>query len=161
MTLLEGVVVRGAEERDLADVIALNRAALPENYVQEFFENLLRNYGELFLVAEAGGRVFGYAMCRVEMGFSSKGFGIVRKGHVVSIAVDAGHRRAGIGTALMEEVMRRMRQSGLKECFLEVRVTNEPAVRLYEKLGFKIARRLPYYYSDGVDGYLMSHSLQG
>jgi len=86
-------------------------------------------------------------------------FGIIKKGHIVSLAVDKGQRRQGIGFALAEEAMRRMRAAGLKECFLEVRVTNEPAIKLYEKLGFKVIRRVTGYYSDGTDGFIMDISL--
>ena len=162
MVLSEGVVIRLAREQDLEQIIALNRAALPENYMLEFFANLLRVYGDYFIVAEMDGRTIGYTMCRIELGMthlSSSPFGIMKKGHIVSLAVDREQRRHGIALAMMEETLRRMRDVGLKECFLEVRETNEPAIKLYEKLGFKIVRRVSGYYSDGTDGYIMSIAL--
>lgn len=160
MVLASSVVIRPAMERDLEGIVSLNRAALPENYLPEFFENLMRVYGEYFLAAEIEGRFVGYAMCRIELGMHQNGsFGIIKKGHIVSLAVDKGQRRQGIGRALVEEVMRRMKATGLKECFLEVRVTNEPAIKLYEKLGFRTYRRVTSYYSDGTDGLIMSISL--
>lgn len=160
MVLASSVVIRPAMERDLEGIVSLNRASLPENYLPEFFENLLRVYGEYFLAAEIEGRLVGYVMCRIELGMHQNGsFGIIKKGHIVSLAVDKGQRRQGIGRALVEEVMRRMKAAGLKECFLEVRVTNEPAIRLYEKLGFRAHRRVTGYYSDGTDGFIMSITL--
>lgn len=154
------VVVRPAKEQDLDMIVALNRAALPENYMPEFFENLLRIYGEYFLAAEMEGHIIGYVMCRVELGMTNlNSFGIMKKGHIVSLAVDNEQRRHGIGQAMMEEVMRRMRATGLKECFLEVRVTNEPAIKLYERVGFKIVKRISNYYSNGTDGYIMAVAL--
>jgi len=160
MVLSASVVVRPAKEQDLDMIVALNRAALPENYMPEFFENLLRIYGEYFLAAEMEGHIIGYVMCRVELGMTNlNSFGIMKKGHIVSLAVDNEQRRHGIGQAMMEEVMRRMRATGLKECFLEVRVTNEPAIKLYERVGFKIVKRISNYYSNGTDGYIMAVAL--
>lgn len=154
------VVIRPARGQDLDQIVALNRAALPENYMPEFFENLLRVYGDYFMAAEMDGRIIGYVMCRVELGmthFSS--FGIMKKGHIVSLAVDKEQRRQGIALAMMEEALKRMRATGLKECFLEVRVTNEPAIKLYEKLGFRIIKSISGYYSDGTDGHIMAFAL--
>lgn len=160
MVLSASVAIRPAKEQDLDMIVALNRAALPENYMPEFFENLLRIYGEYFLAAEMEGRIIGYVMCRVELGMTNlNSFGIMKKGHIVSLAVDNEQRRHGIGQAMMEEVMKRMRATGLKECFLEVRVTNEPAIKLYERVGFKIVKRISNYYSDGTDGYIMAVAL--
>jgi ribosomal-protein-alanine N-acetyltransferase len=162
MVLSEGVIIRLAREQDLEQIIALNRAALPENYMPDFFANLLRVYGDYFIAAELDGSIIGYTMCRIELGMthlSSSPFGILKKGHIVSLAVDREQRRHGIALAMMEEALRRMRDVGLKECFLEVRETNEPAIKLYEKLGFKIVRRISGYYSDGTDGYIMAIAL--
>ena len=46
-----------------------------------------------------------------------------------------------------------------KQCFLEVRVTNEAAISLYKKLGFEVTRTLNGYYSDGEDAYVMTKRL--
>ncbi|MDR0797125.1 MAG: ribosomal-protein-alanine acetyltransferase, partial [Nitrososphaerota archaeon] len=43
--------------------------------------------------------------------------------------------------------------------FLEVRVTNEPAISLYKKLDFEISRTINGYYSDGEDAYVMTKKL--
>jgi len=44
-------------------------------------------------------------------------------------------------------------------CYLEVRVTNEPGVTLYKKLGFEVSRKINGYYSDGEDAYVMTKKL--
>jgi len=46
-----------------------------------------------------------------------------------------------------------------KQCFLEVRVTNMPAINLYRKLGFQITKTIKSYYMDGEDAYVMSREL--
>jgi ribosomal-protein-alanine N-acetyltransferase len=46
-----------------------------------------------------------------------------------------------------------------KQCYLEVRVTNTPAVNLYKKLGFPVTRTIKGYYADGEDAYVMTKKL--
>ncbi|MEM0223105.1 MAG: GNAT family N-acetyltransferase, partial [Thermofilum sp.] len=66
-------------------------------------------------------------------------------------------RRRGIGTALMIEAMESMKKFyGAEEYYLEVRVSNEPAIRLYKKLGYSVIKVIPNYYLDGEDAYLMA-----
>ncbi len=50
----------------------------------------------------------------------------------------------------------RFRARGIRRINLEVRVTNQPAITLYEALGFEKRKVLPQYYGDGEDAYLMS-----
>ena len=143
---------------DLERVVHINRLCLPENYTNYFFTELHRRFPETFLVAEENGEVVGYVMCRIESGLS--GFrGIIKKGHVVSIAVLPKHQHKGIGRALMMKVMENMKLYNAKLCFLEVRVSNKAAVNLYKNLGFKVTRVIRSYYVDREDAYVMSREL--
>ncbi|MBS7616311.1 ribosomal protein S18-alanine N-acetyltransferase [Candidatus Bathyarchaeota archaeon] len=138
----------------------INRVCLPENYGDYFFLDLHNRFPETFIVAEENGEIVGYVMCRIEVGLSNFGFsGFIKKGHVVSIAVMPEHRRKGIGKALVTRAMEGMRLYNAKQCFLEVRLTNTPAISLYEKLGFKVTKTIHGYYSDGEDAYVMSREL--
>lgn len=139
---------------DLNSVVKLNRVFLPENYPSYFFVENYRRCPEGFLVAEVEGRVVGYIMCRVETAFTEDE--TIKMGHVLSVAVDKDYRRRGIGTQLMlqaEENLRRDR--GIDLMYLEVRVSNEPAISLYKKLGYAVLGIIPRYYADGEDAYLM------
>ena len=146
---------------DLASVISINWAALPEHYSDSFFEERLRESAETFLVAEdEKGSVIGYIMCRIEYGFSHlKRYGLARKGHIVSVAVLEAHRGNGVGRALVEESLRGMKDRGCSEAYLEVRVSNDSAIGLYRHLGFQSVTTHHGYYRDGEDAYLMSKSL--
>jgi ribosomal-protein-alanine N-acetyltransferase len=145
---------------DLQSVIRINRYCLPENYMDFFFMDLHQRFTETFIVAEQDGKLVGYIMCRIEVGLASLGLGgLIRKGHVVSIAVLPKGRRKGVARTLMTEVMKGMRHYKAKLCYLEVRVTNEPGVALYKKLGFEVSRTLRGYYSDGEDAYVMTQKL--
>ncbi len=146
---------------DLDRVIEINRLCLPENYPRYFFEDLLLKFPKAFLVARVNGEVVAYVMCRIELGFSDFSFmKIVKKGHIVSIAVLPEHRRKGIGTELMVKCMENMKKFyGVQEYYLEVRVTNVPAIKLYKKLGFKVVRVLSRYYRDGCDAFQMARKV--
>jgi len=145
---------------DLQSVMQINRLCLPENYMDFFFMDLHQRFPETFIVAEENGKLVGYIMCRIEVGLSSFGLGgLVRKGHVVSIAVLPQGRRKGVAEALMTTAMKGMFYYKSKLCYLEVRVTNGPGVALYKKIGFEVSRTLKGYYSDGEDAYVMSKKL--
>jgi len=145
---------------DLEGVMRINRECLPENYTTFFFMNLYKRYPETFIVAEVNKEIVGYIMCRIETGIPSfKLLGITKKGHVISIAVLPNHQQKGIGYALMREATQAMVNYNAKECYLEVRESNLPAVQLYKKLGFEIARTIKNYYADGENALLMAKQL--
>jgi ribosomal-protein-alanine N-acetyltransferase len=152
--------VRRFRPDDLDSVMHINQVCLPENYASYFFTELYGRFPETFIVAEENGKIIGYVMCRIETGLPDFGLlGISKRGHIISIAVLPENQRGGIGTALMEEVMHGMRFYKAKEWFLEVRVTNTPAVNLYKKFGFQTNKIAHGYYNDGEDAYIMSVKL--
>jgi ribosomal-protein-alanine N-acetyltransferase len=156
----EPVKLRKFTPNDLQDVMHINRVCLPENYTDMFFIDLHERFPETFIVAEIDKEIVGYIMSRIEVGLSSYGLGgLIRKGHVVSIAVMPKARRKGIASALLKAAMTGMSGYKAKQIYLEVRVTNEGAVNLYRKLGLDITRTIPGYYSDGEDAYVMSKKL--
>lgn len=101
---------------------------------------------ETFLVAEYNGQVIGYVMGYLKPDM---------EGHIMSIAVDPLYRGNGIGRALMEAVIDRLIKRGARYIGLEVRVSNQGAIKLYERLGFKKMKIIRRYYSDGEDAYYM------
>jgi [ribosomal protein S18]-alanine N-acetyltransferase len=74
----------------------------------------------------------------------------------VSVAVLPEHRGKGIGRSLMLEAINGLAFRKSDEIYLEVRVSNDLAVRMYQSLGFLIKSRLRSYYRDGEDAYLMA-----
>jgi ribosomal-protein-alanine N-acetyltransferase len=141
----------------------INVECLPENYSSFFYRDIYRRYPETFLVAEVKNKIQGYIMCRIERGLSKfRSLRPARHCHVVSIAVRPNHRRMGIATSLMKNAMKRAIENyRTTECFLEVRVGNDPAVVMYEKLGFNKVKRNYGYYMDGEDAWVMAISLEG
>lgn len=153
--------LRKFNTNDLERITYINRTCLPENYSDYFFVDLHRRFPETFIVAEENGEVVGYIMCRIETGLSSSIFrGLIKKGHIVSVAVLPEYRRKGIGEALVAKAMENMRLYKAKHCFLEVRVANTAAVDLYKKLGFEVSRTVRGYYADGEGAYVMEIKLE-
>jgi|TARA_B100000446_G_scaffold111130_1_gene103796 ribosomal-protein-alanine N-acetyltransferase len=150
-------ILRRSELGDIIPVIEINLRTLPEHYSDYFYESLLEELPEAFIVAEISGKIVGYIMCKMEHGFSNfKKLGFVKKGHVVSVAVIDEHRGKGFGSVLVNEAIKGVKIRQCSELYLEVRCSNNDAVRLYEKLGFSIIQRLKAYYRDGEDAYVMA-----
>lgn len=75
---------------------------------------------------------------------------------IVTIAVDPDYQRRGIGEQLLRKVEDR---SALPRLQLMVRVSNLPALHLYQKLNYAIVETWPRYYEDGEDAYVMEKIL--
>ena len=154
---VNGYIIRRCAYDDLNSVISINLKTLPEHYTEYFFESLLREIPEAFIIAEINNVVVGYIMCKLEFGFSNfRKLGFVKKGHVVSIALLQEHRGKSIGEALMMEGINGVSTRKGDEIYLEVRTSNGPAISLYQKLGFQIKSVLKSYYRDGEDANLMA-----
>jgi len=152
--------VRRFTPEDLPVVMEINRTCLPENYNSYFFMEIYHSCPEAFLLAVLGNRIIGYMMCRLEHGFSEiSRLKMVKKAHLVSLAVIPEYRRIGVARALVTEAMDAVTKRGAKEFYLEVRITNDAGIELYKQLGFETYRRVQYYYHDGADAYVMSKKL--
>lgn len=75
--------------------------------------------------------------------------------HINNVAVRPTFRGRGIGTALMQHVLAEARRLGARRATLEVRASNEPARRLYERLGFYVAATRRNYYTNPVEDALI------
>jgi ribosomal-protein-alanine N-acetyltransferase len=145
---------------DVESVVNINRVCLPENYAPYFFLDTFNSSPQTFIVAESQGRVVGYIMCRIEHGFSDvRKLHFAKKGHIISVAVMPEFRRMTIGRGLVERALSALSGLSADECFLEVRISNDPAIDLYRKLGFEITRTIARYYYDGSDAYVMTRPI--
>ena len=72
------------------------------------------------------------------------------RGWIAGIGISPHHRGKGIGKELMRGVLAEASERGLREVWLEVLVQNEPAIRLYEKLGFETVRELEVWTLEGL-----------
>lgn len=157
---LEDIYFRTCLYEDIAQVMYVNRMTLPENYSRYTFLSLLRAYPDLFYVAISGkeDRIVGYIMNKIDTGYSffEPVREIIKKGHVFSIGVLREYRKRGIATSLLALGFNAMMRRGVKEIFLEVRVSNTAAIKLYEKFNMVIVDKIPYYYADGETANIMA-----
>ena len=75
--------------------------------------------------------------------------------HVMNVAVADSYRRCGIASGLMERLFEDTSRDGRRGYTLEVRVSNEAAIQLYEKLGFKARGIRRGYYTDNREDALI------
>ena len=98
--------------------------------------------------------------CEIIM--SQNGFIVYRvvddEAEIITIGVNPEMRRQGIAIAMITIIEKNIKNQGVKKIFLEVALTNEPAKKMYENLGYKQIGIRPKYY-DGVDAILMSKDL--
>jgi ribosomal-protein-alanine N-acetyltransferase len=144
-------------DTDIESVQNINRKCLPENYPRFFFTEIYNKFPEGFNVAQIdeNGEIVGYEMTRLEKGLSNFGFGICKKGHIISIAVLPSYRRLGIAIKLMAAASDAMRLRDVKEVYLEVRESNQAAINLYQNLGYISYKISKKYYSDGESALIM------
>jgi ribosomal-protein-alanine N-acetyltransferase len=143
--------------------MAINEATLPENYPLFFYEDILEKYPNSFLVGctetSTGEKIIGYIMWRLERGISEFGVKIVKKGHLVSLAVLDAYRNHGVASQMLAKGMHAIYAYGAREFVLEVRVSNTPAINLYmNSFQFEKRKIIPQYYRDGEDAHFMAAS---
>ena len=138
---------RNFEHEDLFEVVRLANRSLNESYDGGLFLQLGDLYPEGFIVAEDRQGIVAFLLGVVERAYEAR---------ILILAVDERARGQGIGARLVRLFEERFRAKGIRRINLEVRVSNEKAIRLYERMGFERRKVLPRYYADGEDAYLMS-----
>jgi [ribosomal protein S18]-alanine N-acetyltransferase len=139
------VVLRAMTASDVPVVLAIEHESYSVPWSESTFRGLLRRRDAELIVAEAHGRVVGYAIFWTVLDQSELG----------NVAVTSAWRGRGIGERLVAEVMQRADRLGVREVFLEVRPSNERARRLYERFGFSQVGRRRNYYQDPVEDALV------
>ena len=117
---------------------------------EKAFMDSLSQKEALFLVAEEEDRVLGYI--GIYLSFE--------EGEITNVSVDSSSRNKGVGSELVEQLKKEAQARGTEKIFLEVRVSNEPAIRLYEKQGFEqVGCRKNFYEKPREDAWVMMCSL--
>lgn len=138
---------------DLGRVMEIERSSFDiDAYTEDRFRDIYKNHPEGFRVAEVLGTVVGYIAATISD----------EAGEIDSMAVDRDYRHLGIGHQFLERTLRYFESAHpeLKVYSLEVRTTNETAIRLYEKMGFKTTAILKGYYKDHADAFVMQKPIK-
>lgn len=148
------MLIRPATPADIVSMRALEQQAETAAHWPE------REYDALFS-PDAPKRI---ALVAAEPAEVVAGFLIARcavdEWEIENVVVAAPLRRAGIGRALVDELLWRAQENHLTAVLLEVRESNTPARRLYEKAGFsEVGRRTAYYRDPSEDALLLKYSV--
>jgi [ribosomal protein S18]-alanine N-acetyltransferase len=137
--------IRRLAYADLPQVIAIERRAFPTPWSLAMFVLELSKPSGISLAALIDDALVGYLFC-------SRYDSIW---HVMNVAVDDGLRRQGLATSMLERLFE-LADKPNEQYTLEVRTSNDPAIRLYERFGFRAAgKRRAYYHDNREDALIM------
>ncbi len=148
---MEDVRVRRMEGRDLARVMEIEQQSYSMPWTESTFRGLLRRTdADLYVAETRGAAIAGYAVA----------WAVLEQGELGNVAVAPEFRRRGVAHRLLDAVVDRSRERGVRELFLEVRVSNIHARQLYETYGFReVGRRRNYYMEPVEDALVMRKDL--
>lgn len=142
--------IRPLAYADLPQVVAIERRAFPTPWSLAMFVLELSKPSGICLVALEEGTMVGYLVCsRYDTVW-----------HLMNIAVDPIRQRHGIASALLDRLFEQADKPS-EQYTLEVRTSNDAAIRLYERYGFRAAgRRRAYYHDNREDALIMWRTVE-
>jgi ribosomal-protein-alanine N-acetyltransferase len=139
------LAIRRLTYADLPQIMAIERRAFSTPWSLAMFVLELSKPAGICLAALKGRRMVGYLVC--------SRYDVVW--HIMNVAVNPEERRTGIATAMLLDLFDRIDDPGARFT-LEVRESNQGAIALYERYGFRAAgRRRRYYQDNGEDAVIM------
>lgn len=140
------MLIRKMEESDLAEVIAIEQETFSDPWSEKDFRDSLSKENNWYLISEVESAIAGYC------GY----WGIAGEGYIYNVAVKKEYRRQGVGYYMLESMLEQAKGRGITSLTLEVRQSNEAAIRLYEKLGFlSSGLRKDFYIKPKEDAVIM------
>lgn len=138
------VLLREMRQSDVPAAVEIEQSAYPQPWSEKVFRDELNQPNRTYLVAVTDHRVVGYGGVMV----------VGDEAHITTVVVHPEHRGRRIGTRIMLGLVDAARRAGAKSLTLEVRVSNLPAQRLYQRFGMVPVGVRKQYYSD-EDGLVM------
>lgn len=138
-------VVRTMESGDVDPVLAIERISSPDPWTRGILHDELHGEGRRYHVATIHGEVVGFSGMLTQVG----------EGHLTNIAVAPSFRGRRVAAHLLLGGVRWALEQHVGSLTLEVRVGNEPAIRLYRRFGFAPVGTRPKYYPNGDDALIL------
>jgi [ribosomal protein S18]-alanine N-acetyltransferase len=135
-------------EADIDDILRIESIAFTNPWTREMYLSELehRNVSFFYIARDAVGEAIGFCSCWL----------VLDEVHINNLAVLPEHRRGGVASALLERVLSDGAGRGAHRATLEVRRSNEAALKLYEKFGFRVtAVRRRYYTNPDEDALVL------
>ncbi|MBQ8407050.1 MAG: ribosomal protein S18-alanine N-acetyltransferase [Clostridia bacterium] len=139
------MIVREWQKQDVEEIVLIENQCFSDPWSKEMFLDAFSLPICLGFVVENEGHIVGYACQTV----------LFEDAEILNIAVKKEHRREGLGKKLMLAMQEKAVALGAQKSFLEVRVSNESALRLYRSLGYNDLSVRKKYYEDGEDALVM------
>lgn len=140
------IEVRKLKDEDLDRVCELEASSFSMPWKKEDFKDLIERNDSVYLVLLTDGYIVGCA------GYTDNGY----EGYINNVVIDKEYRGRGLARKLVDSLIAIGNGQGVRDFTLEVRVSNVPAIRLYESLGFKSAGVRKRFYEQPVeDAYVM------
>ncbi len=130
-------MLRMATLNDINGIKAVENRCFSTPWSENMIISSIEN-GCIMVVAEIDNKVVGYA-------------GLYPSGDITNVAVIPNEQGKGYGTELVKELIKVAKINDIEKLFLEVRVSNIKAIKLYEKCGFEKISVRKKYYKDGED----------
>ncbi|GLV37117.1 N(alpha)-acetyltransferase 30 A [Carabus blaptoides fortunei] len=138
--------VQYESELQMPMIMRIIQKDLSEPYSIYTYRYFIHNWPKLCFLAMCEGECVGAIVCKLDLHRK-----VIRRGYIAMLAVDEKFRKRSIGSTLVRRAIEEMIAGDADEVVLETEVTNKPALRLYEALGFVRDKRLFRYYLNGVD----------
>ena len=132
---------RFANQQDLNTIVEIENASMSSPWTLDSYKEALDSDHAFIMVADEAGVCVGFAVFYLT----------APESELPDIVVSESHRGRGIGKLLLDASLRELSLRGVDTVFLEVRVSNERARALYEKMGFEEIGRRKYFYSDPIE----------
>ena len=143
---LTDMVINDMKVEDLPEIVAIETVSFQTPWSETLFYNEICKAIAVSRVARINGRVAGYLCANM----------IIDEGHILNLAVHPDHRRFGVASRLLKHMIDDMRARDCRSIFLEVRASNENALKMYERFGFTLlGTRKAYYVSPVEDAVVM------
>ncbi|MGM0570350.1 ribosomal protein S18-alanine N-acetyltransferase [Marinobacter sp.] len=145
--------VRGLTEADLAAIMDIEQQGYSHPWSEGVFRDTFRS-GYRVVGVEQAGRLEGYAVLAT----------LFDEAHLLNLCIRPASRGRGYARQLLRALLADAARHGLQRVVLEVRVSNQPARRLYQDEGFIVVGDRPGYYPDGAgreDAVVMALGLAG
>lgn len=145
---MQSAVIQRARPEDAPDIYRLGVVCFPQPWPLAAIESDLFSQRAAYFMARA-------RLCGEAAGYSAMHI-VLDTAEVTNICVLPQYRRQGLGERLLDALLQAARERGAGEMTLEVRVSNEAAIALYQKKGFAVEGcRKKYYPDNKEDAYLM------
>jgi len=144
--------IRQATRADLLSIYRIEKRVFEQPWPYTAFERFLSEPN--FLVASVGEQVAGYVVADVTPNFGRD------IGHIKDLAIHPDMQGRGLGRRLLRRAIVGLTIAQASRIKLEVREHNSRAIALYRDEGFRPARRIPRYYSDGEAALVLIKQLQ-